>query len=142
MDFLGPMPLTDKKFHYIFVIIDNLTKYCWLYCTKYLSTADAIAILEKHYTDFGHPKQIITHRHYALESIELKYYCIRNGIDYLRLQNDKLQGYGSERLLFERISSLLFDVAKNYRKEWYTKLRSIEKLVNKSAATDAIRCGE
>lgn len=139
VDFLGPMPPTDKKYRYVFVIIDSLTKFCWLYCTKYLSASDAINMLEKNHEKFGHPMRIVTHRHYALDTMELKNYCFRNGIEYVRLQNECLEGYGSERLLFESISSLLLGVAKKYKDQWYTKLRSIQIVINRTADTDVIR---
>lgn len=154
VDFSGPLPFADKKYRYIFVIVDSLTRYCWLYGTPFPSAAEAIASLEKNYRNFGHPRQILYHRHsYALDSIELKNYCTRNGIEYIRLPRETLQGYGTVRTRFEWITSLVFvDVDTQCQQNWRTRLRSIEKIVNKSADADVIdnigknyaktKCGE
>ena len=44
-DHLGPMTTTNKKYQYIFAIIDGLTKFCWLFPTKTTGTKE---VLEKY----------------------------------------------------------------------------------------------
>lgn len=139
VDFLGPMPPTDKKYRYVFMIVDSCTQFSWLYSTPHKSAMDACTILEKHYNNFGHPRWIITFRHYELDSIEFRNYCIRNGIEYIREENEDRQGYGSERLRIEWASSLLSALVMKEKIRWYTKLRSIQSVMNRRADKDVIR---
>ncbi|GIX85121.1 hypothetical protein CDAR_94141 [Caerostris darwini] len=42
VDFIGPLPSTNKRYQHIFTVIDAFTKFTWLYPVKTVSTRDAL----------------------------------------------------------------------------------------------------
>ncbi|GFW20469.1 transposon Tf2-9 polyprotein [Trichonephila clavipes] len=46
IDFLGPLPSTNKNYKHIFTVTDAFTKFTWIYPVKTNSTSDALRSLE------------------------------------------------------------------------------------------------
>jgi len=57
---LGPLPSTQRKYQYIFAVIDAYTKFVWLYPAKSISTAEALDFLMKQSATFGNLRRIIS----------------------------------------------------------------------------------
>ncbi|GFT24632.1 transposon Tf2-11 polyprotein [Trichonephila clavipes] len=62
VDFIGPLPSTNKRYQHILTIIDAFTKFTWLYPVKSTTLEDALDKLKLQQKTFGNPKRIITDR--------------------------------------------------------------------------------
>ncbi|GFY19898.1 transposon Tf2-11 polyprotein [Trichonephila clavipes] len=60
VDFIGPLPSTNKRYRHILTIIDAFTKFTWLYPVKSTTLEDALDKLKLQQKTFGNPKRMIT----------------------------------------------------------------------------------
>ncbi|KAG5883125.1 hypothetical protein JTB14_030960 [Gonioctena quinquepunctata] len=72
VDYLGPMPSTNKNYHYILAIVDDFSKFTWLYACKSTTTKEVIDCLEEQKQVFGNPE------HRTLESALKENEVVRN----------------------------------------------------------------
>ncbi|GFW91653.1 transposon Tf2-9 polyprotein [Trichonephila clavipes] len=80
IDFLGPLPSTNKNYNHILSIIDAFTKFVWLYPVKSTSSRDALDKLKQQEITFGNPHRIITDKGTAFTSKEFREYCENENI--------------------------------------------------------------
>ncbi|GFX14347.1 hypothetical protein TNCV_1768411 [Trichonephila clavipes] len=80
IDFLGPLPSTNKNYNHILSIIDAFTKFVWLYPVKSTSSRDALEKLKQQEITFGTPHRIITDKGTAFTSKEFREYCENENI--------------------------------------------------------------
>jgi len=85
IDHLGPMPSTQKRYQYIFAVVDAFTKFVWLYPTRSTSTAEVLNHLMKQAAVFGNPRRIISDQEAAFTSGDFKSYCKDEEIEHSRL---------------------------------------------------------
>ncbi|GFU94090.1 hypothetical protein TNCV_3308431 [Trichonephila clavipes] len=52
VDFIGPLPTTNKNYNHIFTVIDTFTKFTWLYPTKSTTAQEAIERLKLQQKNF------------------------------------------------------------------------------------------
>ncbi|GFV57633.1 pro-Pol polyprotein [Trichonephila clavipes] len=71
VDFIGPLPSTNKRYQHILTIIDAFTKFTWLYPVKSTTLEDALDKLKLQQKTFGNPKRIITDRGSPFNSKDL-----------------------------------------------------------------------
>ncbi|GFY00814.1 retrovirus-related Pol polyprotein from transposon 17.6 [Trichonephila clavipes] len=75
VDFIGPLPSTNKRYQHILTIIDAFTKFTWLYPVKSTTLEDALDKLKLQQKTFGNPKRIITDRGSPFNSKGFGDYC-------------------------------------------------------------------
>ncbi|GFV64516.1 transposon Tf2-6 polyprotein [Trichonephila clavipes] len=83
VDFIGPLPSTNKKYQHILTIIDAFTKFTWLYPVKSTTLEDALDKLKLQQKTFGNPKRIITDRGSPFNSKGFDDYCTEEKIKNL-----------------------------------------------------------
>lgn len=75
VDHLVPMTSTRKSYQYILAIIDDFTKFTWLYPTRSTTAKETIDCFVKQQKTFGNPARIITDRGTAFTAREFQDYC-------------------------------------------------------------------
>ncbi|GFU39324.1 transposon Tf2-9 polyprotein [Trichonephila clavipes] len=100
IDFLGPLPSTNKNYNHILSIIDAFTKFVWLYPVNSTSSRDALEKLKQQEITFGNPHRIITDKGIAFTSKEFREYCENENIQHLSITTGIPRGNGQiERIL-------------------------------------------
>ncbi|GIY15933.1 hypothetical protein CDAR_510641 [Caerostris darwini] len=117
VDFIGPLPSTNKRYQHIFTVIDAFTKFTWLYPVKTVSTRDVLDKLKLQQKTFGNPLRIISDRGSAFTSKAFNDYCTEEGIQHLQIATGVPRGNGQ----IERIHRTLIPVLTKLSLEDATK---------------------
>ncbi|GFY49126.1 transposon Tf2-6 polyprotein [Trichonephila inaurata madagascariensis] len=86
VDFIRPLPTTNKNYNHIFTVIDAFTKYTWLYPTKSTTAQEAIERLELQQKTFGNPSRVINEKGGAFRSKEFEDYCVDGQISNVQMK--------------------------------------------------------
>ncbi|GFU51508.1 transposon Tf2-6 polyprotein [Trichonephila clavipes] len=106
VDFIGPLPSTNKRYQHILTIIDAFTKFTWLYPVKSTTLEDALDKLKLQQKTFGNPKRIITDKGSPFNSKGFGDYCTEEKIQNLQITTGVPRGNGQ----VERIHRTLIPV--------------------------------
>ncbi len=85
VDFIGPMPSTNKRYQHILTVVDAFTKFTWLYPVRSITTEDALDKLKLQQKTFGNPQRIITDRGSAFTAKVFNDYCTEEHIQHLQI---------------------------------------------------------
>ncbi|GFW33711.1 retrovirus-related Pol polyprotein from transposon 17.6 [Trichonephila clavipes] len=87
VDFVGPLPSTNKSYQHIFTVVDVFTKFSWLYPVKTVSAESALEKLKQQQKTFGNPIRIISDsdRGSAFTSKLFNDYCDEENIQHLQI---------------------------------------------------------
>lgn len=129
-DHLGPMTQTDKKYQYIFVLIDSFSKFCWLFPTKTTATKEVIEKLLVHQQTFGNPIRLITDKGTAFTSNQFKEYCHENLIEHITITTGVPRGNGQVEKLNQVIISVLTKLSIQDAKKWYRHIPKLQMILN------------
>ncbi|GFS90886.1 retrovirus-related Pol polyprotein from transposon 17.6 [Trichonephila clavipes] len=110
VDFIGPLPSTNKSYQHIFTVVDAFTKFTWLYPVKTVSAESALEKLKQQQKTFGNPIRIISDRGSAFTSKLFNDYCDEESIQHLQIATGVPRGNGQ----VERIHRTLIPVLTNY----------------------------
>ncbi|GFT00864.1 hypothetical protein TNCV_4053251 [Trichonephila clavipes] len=94
VDFIGPLPSTNKSYQHIFTVVDAFTKFTWLYPVKTVSAESALENLKQQQKTFGNPIRIISDRGSAFTSKLFKDYCDEENIEHLQIAAGVPRGNG------------------------------------------------
>ncbi|GFT54420.1 transposon Tf2-6 polyprotein [Trichonephila clavipes] len=83
VDFIGPLPSTNKSYQHIFTVVDAFTKFTWLYPVKTVSAESALEKLKQQQQTFGNPIRIISDRGSAFTSKLFNDYCDEENIQHI-----------------------------------------------------------
>ncbi|GFV59340.1 pro-Pol polyprotein [Trichonephila clavipes] len=106
VDFIGPLPSTNKSYQHIFTVVDAFTKFTWLYPVKTVSAESALEKLKQQQKTFGNPIRIISDRGSAFTSKLFNDYCDEENIQHLQIATGVPRGNGQ----FARIHRTLIHV--------------------------------
>ncbi|GFU54031.1 hypothetical protein TNCV_1720271 [Trichonephila clavipes] len=106
VDFIGPLPSTNKSYQHIFTVVDAFTKFTWLYPVKTVPAESALEKLKQQQKTFGNPIRIISDRDSAFTSKLFNDYCDEENIQHLQIETGVPQGNGQ----VERIHRTLIPV--------------------------------
>ena len=129
-DHLGPMTTTDKKYQYIFAIIDGFTKFGWLYPTKTTSSREVIEKMNMHRQIFGNPIRLITDKATAFTSHDFQDYCDENKIQHKTITTGVPRGNGQIERLNQSIISVLTKLCVSEPRKWYRHVPEIQMVLN------------
>ncbi|GFX89892.1 transposon Tf2-8 polyprotein [Trichonephila clavipes] len=110
VDYIGPLPLTNKKYQHIFTVVDACTKFTWIYPTKTVSAESALEKLKQQQKIFGNPIRIIFDRGSALTSKLFNDCCDEENIQHLQIARGVPRGNGKLNEFIE----LRFQFSPNY----------------------------
>ncbi|GFX85932.1 transposon Tf2-9 polyprotein [Trichonephila clavipes] len=94
VDFIGPLPSTNKRYQHILTIIDAFTKFTWLYPVESTTLEDALDKLKLQQKTFGNPKRIITGKGSPFNSKGFDDYCTEEKIQNLQITTGVPRGNG------------------------------------------------
>ncbi|GFT60961.1 hypothetical protein TNCV_4092481 [Trichonephila clavipes] len=94
VDFIGPLPSTNKSYQHIFTVVDAFTKFTWLYPVKTVSAESALEKLKQQQKTFGNPIRIISDRDSAFTPKLFNDYCDKENIQHLQIATRVPRGNG------------------------------------------------
>ncbi|GFV44507.1 pro-Pol polyprotein [Trichonephila clavipes] len=106
VDFIGPLPSTNRSYQRIFIVVDTFTKFTCLYPVKTVSSECALEKLKQQQKTFGNPNRIISDRGSAFISKLFNDYCDEANIQHLQIATGVPRGNGQ----VERIHLTLIPV--------------------------------
>lgn len=127
---IGPLPPTKKDHEYIFIIVDNFTKFIWLYSTPRIGVTKVINSLKKQSVHFGNPRIIISDEATAFMASDFREYCRTEGILHIwdtagiPWSNDQV-----ERLR-RTLIPLIRRLSREEPHEWCKHLKTAQKYLN------------
>ncbi|GFU83255.1 transposon Tf2-9 polyprotein [Trichonephila clavipes] len=130
VDFIGPLPTTNKNYNHIFTVIDAFTKFTWLYPTKSTTAQEAIERLKLQQKTFGNPSRVISDKGGAFRSKEFEDYCADEQISNVQITTGVPRGNGQ----VERIHGVLIPVLTKMSIEdptkWFKHVDSLQRVLN------------
>lgn len=129
-DHLGPIPSTNKNYQYIFAIIDDFTKFIWLYPVKSTNAKEVINCFAKQQAVFGNPGRIITDKGSAFTSNEFQIYCANEGIKHVIITTGVARGNGQIERAHRIVISVLTKLSLEEPTKWYKYLNHVQQALN------------
>lgn len=130
MDHLGKMTQTDKKYQYVFAVIDAFSKFCWLYATKSTGCNEVLQKLQLQQDTFGNPRRIITDRGSAFTANDFEDYRKNNQIEHILVTTGVPRGNGQVERLNACIIPVLTKLSQQNPKAWYKHLPAVQTVLN------------
>lgn len=128
-DHLGPFPTSRRGNTYLFILVDNLTKYCRLYPCRRADSSTVIRHMEDFMYSFGRPQRLITDRGTAFTSLEFERFCRNYGVDHhlIAVRHPRANGQ-VERINSTVLASITTTIASEHT--WDQNLRKLEFFLN------------
>lgn len=130
VDHLGPMSSTNKNYRYIFAIVDDFSKFTWLYACKSTTAKEVISCFEKQKQVFGNPARIISDRGTAFTAEEFEAYCALESIQHVRITTGVPRGNGQ----IERVNRIIIPVLTKLSLEdptkWFKYVERVQRALN------------
>lgn len=130
VDFIGPMPSTNKNYQHILTVIDAFTKFVWLYPTKSVSTEDALEKIQLQQKTFGNPVRIITDRGSCFTSNSFKEYCDKENIQHLQIATGVPRGNGQVERVHNTLIPALTKLSLEDPTKWFKYVSEAQKTLN------------
>jgi len=130
IDHLGPMPSTQKRYRYIFAVVDAFTKFVWLYPTRSTSTAEVLNHLMKQAAIFGNPRRIISDQGAAFTSEDFKSYCKDEEIEHSLIVTGVPRGNGQVERINRILISLLTKLSMLLPDRWHKFVARAQQYIN------------
>lgn len=127
---MGPLDSTSKRYNYILAVIDNFTKFCWLYPTKSTTSREVIAKLQLQSQTFGNSAGIITDRSTAFSSLEFQNYCEEEDIKHSMVTTGLPRANGQVERLNRAIIPILTKLTMSDPAKWYKYVPIVQQTVN------------
>lgn len=129
-DHLGPLPSTNKNYQYILVIVDDFSKFTWMYPTKSTTSRETISCFSKQQQVFGNPARIITDKGTAFTSQEFSKYCTEQGVQHITVTTGVPRGNGQVERMNRTIISVLTKLSINEPEKWYKYVDRVQRAIN------------
>ncbi|GFT23874.1 transposon Tf2-11 polyprotein [Trichonephila clavipes] len=130
VDFIVPLPTTNKNYNHIFTVIDVFTKFTWLYPNKSTTAQEAIERLKLQQKTFGNPSRVINDKGGAFRSKEFEDYCADEQISNVQITTRVPRGNGQ----VERIHGVLIPVVTKMSIEdptkWFKHVDPLQRVLN------------
>ncbi|GFV80944.1 hypothetical protein TNCV_2269281 [Trichonephila clavipes] len=130
IDFLGPLPSTNKNYNHILSIIDAFTKFVWLYPVKSTSSRDALEKLKQQEITFGNHHRIITDKGTAFTSKEFREYCENENIQHLSITTGIPRGNGQIERIHSSLIPILSKLSIDDASKWYKFVPAVQRTLN------------
>ncbi|GIY65180.1 reverse transcriptase [Caerostris extrusa] len=124
VDFIGPLPSTNKRYQHIFTVIDAFTKFTWLYPVKTVSTRDALDKLKLQQKTIG------SDRGSAFTSKAFNDYCTEEGIQHLQIATGVPRGNGQIERIHRTLIPVLTKLSLEDATKWYRYVDKLQRILN------------
>ncbi|GFU28921.1 hypothetical protein TNCV_470531 [Trichonephila clavipes] len=133
VDFIGPLPSTNKRYQHILTIIDAFTKFTWLYPVKSTTLEDALDKLKLQQKTFGNPKRIITDRGSPFNSKGFDDYCTEEKIQNLQITTGVPRGNGQVERIHRTLIPVLTKLSIDDSTKWYKFVDRLQRILNSTS---------
>ncbi|GFU93676.1 hypothetical protein TNCV_3497271 [Trichonephila clavipes] len=130
VDFIGPLPSTNKSYQHIFTVVDAFTKFIWLYPVKTVSTESALEKLKQQQKTFGNPIRIISDRGSAFTSKLFNDYCDEENIQHLQIATGVPRGNGQVERIHRTLIPVLTKLSLDDSTKWYKYVDRLQRILN------------
>ncbi|GFT61569.1 transposon Tf2-11 polyprotein [Trichonephila clavipes] len=130
VDFIGPLPSTNKSYQHIFTVVDAFTKFTWLYPVKTVSTESALEKLKQQQKTFGNPIRIISDRGSAFTSKLFNDYCDEENIQHLQIATGVPRGNGQVERIHRTLIPVLTKLLLDDSTKWYKYVDRLQRILN------------
>ncbi|GFV17557.1 transposon Tf2-6 polyprotein [Trichonephila clavipes] len=130
VDFIGPLPTTNKNYNHIFTVIDAFTKFTWLYPTKSTTAQEAIERLKLQQKTFGNPSRVISDKGGAFRSKEFEDYCADEQISNVQITTGVPRGNGQVERIHEVLIPVLTKMSIEDPTKWFKHVDSLQRVLN------------
>lgn len=134
IDFIGPLPSTNKNYQHIFTVVDAFSKFIWLYPVKSTKTKDAIDKLKIQQATFGNPSRIISDRGSAFTSKDFDEYCQSEDIQHLLITAGIPRANGQIEIMHETLIPVLSKLSSDDPSKWYRYTDAVQRVMNSTIA--------
>ncbi|GBM14591.1 Pro-Pol polyprotein [Araneus ventricosus] len=134
IDFVGPLPSTNKRYQHIFTVVDAFTKFTWFYPVKSPSAQEAIDKLKLRQTIFGNSSRIITDTGSAFTSNEFETYCSEEGIQHLKITTGIPRGNGQIERMYRILIPVLSQLSHDDPPKWFRHVPTVQRVINSSTS--------
>ncbi|GFS98476.1 retrovirus-related Pol polyprotein from transposon 17.6 [Trichonephila clavipes] len=118
VDFIGPLPSTNKSYQHIFTVVDAFTKFTWLYPVKTVSAESALEKLKQQQKTFGNPIRVISDRGSAFTSKLFNDYCDVENIQHLQIATGIPRGNGQVERIHRTLIPVLTKLSLDDSTKW------------------------
>ncbi|GFV64493.1 hypothetical protein TNCV_105821 [Trichonephila clavipes] len=130
VDFIGPLPSTNKSYQHIFTVVDAFTKFTWLYPVKTVSAESALEKLKQQQKTFGNPIRIISDRGSAFTSKLFNDYCDEENIHHLQIATGVPRGNGQVERIHRTLIPVLTKLSLDDSTNWYKYVDRLQRILN------------
>ncbi|GFU00440.1 hypothetical protein TNCV_4259361 [Trichonephila clavipes] len=130
VDFIGPLPSTNKSYQHIFTVVDAFTKFTWLYPFKTVSAESALEKLKQQQKTFGNPIRIISDRGSAFTSKLFNDYCDEEKIQHLQVATGVPRGNGQVERIHRTLIPVLTKLSLDDSTKWYKYVDRVQRTLN------------
>ena len=119
IDITGPWPKSKNGNLWILTAIDTFTKYAWAFAIRnHEAQTVARFLVERVFTEYGMPKQILSDRGREFESNLMSELCQQMGIDKVRTTSYKPSTNGVVERFHGTLNSLIAKVVSENQRDW------------------------
>ncbi|GFY04274.1 hypothetical protein TNCV_4413621 [Trichonephila clavipes] len=130
VNFIGPLPSTNKSYQHIFTVVDACTKFTWLYPVKTVSAESALEKLKQQQKTFGNPIRIISDRGSAFSSKLFNDYCDEEKIQHLQIATGVPRGNGQVERIHRTLIPVLTKLSLDDSTKWYKYVDRLQRILN------------
>ncbi|GFV29824.1 hypothetical protein TNCV_1926491 [Trichonephila clavipes] len=130
VDFIGPLPSTNKSYQHIFTVVDAFTKFTWLYPVKTVSAESALEKLKQQQKTFDNPIRIISDRGSAFTSKLFNDYCDEENIQHLQIATGVPRGNGQVQRIHRTLIPVLTKLSLDDSTKWYKYVDGLQRILN------------
>ncbi|GFY00394.1 hypothetical protein TNCV_1664331 [Trichonephila clavipes] len=131
VDFIGPLPSTNKSYQHIFTVVDAFTKFTWLYPVKTVSAESALEKLKQQQKTFRNPIRIvISDRGSVFTSKLFNDYCDEENIQHLQIATGVPRGNGQVERIHRTLIPVLTKLSLDDSTKWYKYVDRLQRILN------------
>ncbi|GFX60557.1 hypothetical protein TNCV_1555471 [Trichonephila clavipes] len=130
VDFIGPLPSTNKSYQHIFTVVDAFTKFTWLYPVKTVSAESELEKLKQQQKTFGNHIRIISDRGSAFTSKLFNDYCDEENIQHLQIATGVSRGNGQVERIHRTLIPVLTKLSLDDSTKWYKYVDRLQRILN------------
>ncbi|GFW49640.1 hypothetical protein TNCV_2844212 [Trichonephila clavipes] len=130
VDFIGPLPSTNKNYQHIFTVVDAFANFTWLYPVKTVSAESALEKLKQQQKTFGNPIRIISDRGSAFTLKLFNDYCDEENIQHLQIATGVPRGNGQVERIHRTLIPVLTKLSLDDSTKWYKYVDRLQRILN------------
>ncbi|GFX10913.1 hypothetical protein TNCV_511731 [Trichonephila clavipes] len=130
VDFIGPLPSTNKSYQHIFTVVDAFTKFTWLYPVKTVSAESSLEKLKQQQKTFGNPIRNISDRGSAFTSKLFNDYCDEENIQHLQIATGVPRGNAQVERIHRTLIPVLTKLSLDDSTKWYKYVDRLQRKLN------------